>query len=400
MLENLDKIDWSKLLHAYGPASDVPGLLRELTSAEEEVRDAAYGELYSNIWHQGTVYEASSYAVPFLIELLEQPEVREKERVLGLLEAIAHGSSYNAAHADLTIFEKESQTEEYQREMQIQLGWVRQAYLAVREGLPVYRVLLNHPEPAVRAGAADLLATFTEKEEAPASARLLLARFSREENSAVKNSLVTSLGFLAKPGTAEAELLHGLLSARHEEPLLRQLAAAALSRVMGESVPEEAVEILVKVITGQRKDQAWYGGPDSIGADSASKALLRIGVERGVPALARALTGAADPEAALAVAEALLGLAFSERRQKVILRSYSHSEEGREQHKYSLKEETALAIDTELENGLGELKAGLTVRRREAVAAIVGADPLWALDTNLYRVYRLPITRQELASLL
>ena len=30
MLDGLDAVDWSALAHAYGPAADVPGLLRAL----------------------------------------------------------------------------------------------------------------------------------------------------------------------------------------------------------------------------------------------------------------------------------------------------------------------------------------------------------------------------------
>lgn len=109
MLENLDKINWASLGHAYGPADDVPALIRQLASPDAEVRDETYYELHGNIWHQGTVYEATGYAVPFLIELLEVPEVEDKNQLLYLLEAIAHGSSYNEAHQDLEIFTGQSQ---------------------------------------------------------------------------------------------------------------------------------------------------------------------------------------------------------------------------------------------------------------------------------------------------
>ena len=70
MLEELDLIDWGKLRHAYGPATDVPGLLRDLASTDAGVRDAAMYELCGNIHHQSDVYEASAYGVPFLVELL------------------------------------------------------------------------------------------------------------------------------------------------------------------------------------------------------------------------------------------------------------------------------------------------------------------------------------------
>jgi hypothetical protein len=63
-LERLDDVPWGSLTHAYGAADDVPGLLRELASGDAEAREAALHELHGNVWHQGTVYEATAHVVP------------------------------------------------------------------------------------------------------------------------------------------------------------------------------------------------------------------------------------------------------------------------------------------------------------------------------------------------
>lgn len=57
MLENLDKVNWANLTHAYGEASDVPALLLELASPDAATRKEAHYYLYGNIIHQGMVYE-------------------------------------------------------------------------------------------------------------------------------------------------------------------------------------------------------------------------------------------------------------------------------------------------------------------------------------------------------
>src|SRR5690348_3356050 len=80
MLEGLDAINWAKLTHAYGPAEDVPGLIRKLASRNARVREGAYRALYGNLWHQHTVYEATAFAVPFLIHLLRAPDVKDKDK--------------------------------------------------------------------------------------------------------------------------------------------------------------------------------------------------------------------------------------------------------------------------------------------------------------------------------
>ena len=98
MLDRLDSIPWQHLHHAYGSAEDVPGLLRALTKSGKQQEDAL-GELFGNIWHQGTVYEASPYAVPFLVELAAEPSLTLRGEILGLIGALANGNSYLAVHA-------------------------------------------------------------------------------------------------------------------------------------------------------------------------------------------------------------------------------------------------------------------------------------------------------------
>ena len=66
MFAGLDDIDWHQLEHAYGPADDVPGWLRSLASQENESN--ALTHLSLSLCHQGTVYSASAFAVPYLIQ--------------------------------------------------------------------------------------------------------------------------------------------------------------------------------------------------------------------------------------------------------------------------------------------------------------------------------------------
>jgi len=51
----MDDIDWQSLRHAYGSADDVPDRLLSLADGD----DSAIGELLGNIYHQGSVYQAS-----------------------------------------------------------------------------------------------------------------------------------------------------------------------------------------------------------------------------------------------------------------------------------------------------------------------------------------------------
>ncbi|RFB04054.1 hypothetical protein [Parvularcula marina] len=75
MLE-LNSHRWSKLSHAYGTASDIPGLLAALEKCPpaEDEESEPYFTLWSSLCHQGDIYTASYAALPHLIRVcLEQP---------------------------------------------------------------------------------------------------------------------------------------------------------------------------------------------------------------------------------------------------------------------------------------------------------------------------------------
>ncbi|WRZ92461.1 hypothetical protein OHB54_27415 [Streptomyces sp. NBC_01007] len=87
----LDDVRWSDLAHAYGPAEDVPELIRALYEDDEEAADEAVYELYGNIHHQGTIYQASAPAVPFLAHAVLHAR-RKREDLLMLLAVLADHS--------------------------------------------------------------------------------------------------------------------------------------------------------------------------------------------------------------------------------------------------------------------------------------------------------------------
>ncbi len=98
MLDTLDQIDWRALSHAYGEADDVPELLRKLARGDEQTRQDALYSLYGSTYHQGTVYQATAYAVPFLIEMLQSEAVAGRNDILVLLVHLASGHSYWDVH--------------------------------------------------------------------------------------------------------------------------------------------------------------------------------------------------------------------------------------------------------------------------------------------------------------
>ena len=70
---SLDSPIWSELVHAYGAASDIPELLRQLeTMPPSHGNKEPWFSLWSSLAHQGDVYSASFAAVPHVVRILAQ----------------------------------------------------------------------------------------------------------------------------------------------------------------------------------------------------------------------------------------------------------------------------------------------------------------------------------------
>ena len=206
MLEDLDKIDWSKLKHAYGEATDVPNLLRSLLSNDKKVRDDAMYELCGNILHQGTVYEASSYAIPFLQELLKSPDTPDKASIAALLADMGIGHGYYDHILGNNQMVKGIIHEEMWREILAKKGRVLEdevdigrkhaesTRLAVEKELHLLYPYLLHDEPYIRAVIAHSLANFPDfsHEILP----LLEKALTLENDEDTRETIVNSISIL------------------------------------------------------------------------------------------------------------------------------------------------------------------------------------------------------------
>ena len=134
-------------------------MIRALASGDKDQRDNAYNELHCNIWHQGTVYQATPHAVPFLLELLAEDRTEDKPRLLLLLACLANGKSYHEVHEPSLRFlsKGKDHTPDFQAKAAIEREWVRTTSQAVRHGIPLFVDHLTHSDPEVRSSASYLL---------------------------------------------------------------------------------------------------------------------------------------------------------------------------------------------------------------------------------------------------
>ena len=170
MLEGLQQIDWSSLSHAYGQAGDVPDLIQGLLDSEPQRRHERLSLLYETIWHQGTIYEASAYAVPFLFELLRSPATPDKSMIAMLLADLADGAHPLELYTDPAdkmsqLVRKGLENEGRDYEVEVKAGevWERATRAAVGEGLDALIEYLDDEEPEVRATVAKAFSRFPER---------------------------------------------------------------------------------------------------------------------------------------------------------------------------------------------------------------------------------------------
>jgi hypothetical protein len=162
-LAGLDDVHWTSLHHAYGAATDTPGLLRRL--AAHDIDDDVWERLFSSLAHQGTVYEASAAAAPFLIALTHVVGGTELVPVLEMLWCIAAGSAVDEATSARCIE-------------------------AAAQGFARYVELLVDCEPAVREMAAKLIASYPDRAR---GVRLLFEEaLDTEADDAVRTVLLES----------------------------------------------------------------------------------------------------------------------------------------------------------------------------------------------------------------
>lgn len=176
-LDGIDKINWAELTHAYGPAEDVPDLLKALASDDQAQREHAFYELYGNIFHQGTRYQATPKAIPFIFNILESQESAEARIELihllislglGYTESfLPHGFSPREVREQVKLIIEEM-SEDDERES-AEFGFHPQYDLDCYEELNkrtlVFVNLLKDDAPELKIAAAYALAWFPEAHE-------------------------------------------------------------------------------------------------------------------------------------------------------------------------------------------------------------------------------------------
>ncbi|HEV2461815.1 MAG TPA: HEAT repeat domain-containing protein, partial [Ktedonobacterales bacterium] len=296
MLESMDQVDWAQLW-AYGPATEVPRLIRALASSTDRTeREAVLAQLTERVIYQGSILQVTPYAVPFLLERLTIETLEEHADLFALLTLIARAQPFAIGAGALDAYPDEAAAPpELHARLAEEREWMRQAYEAVEQGVPTYLTFLAHPAGDTRRWAAYLLSRFPG--QAPRSVPALRARLDQEDDALVQAAVVASLGDLLEAGTALPQFLTPYLRAE-TPPLLRSVAALAFARHAGPAAPPAVVQVLLEAIAHRKLVEASFGQLPQVYAayyddfpTHVCQTLARTGPEHAIPALAEVLHG-------------------------------------------------------------------------------------------------------------
>ncbi|MFE6663715.1 HEAT repeat domain-containing protein [Streptomyces sp. NPDC057697] len=249
MFAGIDEVDWASMEHAYGPAGDVPAMLRGLASADAAEREAALDGMYGAVHHQGDVYACTLASIPFLFELVVDPGIQDRGSIVELLTSIGG--------IDLD----EDDEEEFDADEIEGAANYAMAATAVTAGAGVFFELMSDEDPGVRLCAPLALAALHDHPDRVLA--LLRERLPIEPDEEVRLALVEAAGRVAlrhRLLAGEAASWLSRLAGEGFPPGLRLAALAQLARCAPDALPGDVVRVVTGLLRQLRPASARRSG--------------------------------------------------------------------------------------------------------------------------------------------
>ena len=266
MLENIDKVNWAELNHAYGTCENFPKVIRRLAHPEKGVRSGALCYISENLFHQGTHYDVNEFALPFLLEVAAAPRVPDRVPLYRLLQAMLGGESLPMSprqrrehrayqrRAYPWMFDQRSKKKKDPDSRHSEALFDKSSAAAWKSRRLLVDVIRSDQAAGVRAEAVRLLAEMARSSHGkpwvkPGDEAKLVEFFRRQAGAdsdlAVRASCALALGLLRDEPTAAVAVAS--VFAKAEAVAVRTAAAAAWC-LMASAVPADALRMLLEGI--------------------------------------------------------------------------------------------------------------------------------------------------------
>lgn len=238
MINNLASVDWASLHHAYGPADEVPGWLRDMASPDPDTRRAAFSDFYNKALHQGSVYSSTRASLPFLFAMADDPVTPDRAAVVALLlnigrEALDLVASYGIicdASGDTTVYPD--------------------IVNLMRERADAFVAYTSDPDHQVRKAAIESLGLFLD--DAERAVQLLKERFAAQSETVEQGIVVRTMADLVLRLPAAAPparpWFDALADSNGTDPETRLAALVHRARCDPDAIDDRTVPIVIDLL--------------------------------------------------------------------------------------------------------------------------------------------------------
>lgn len=323
---DLGSIPWKKLHHAYGPATDVPALLQALMTPEQAdpeliaaaaknnrtLFDHVTWTLWGNVFHQGTVWQATAHVVPFLADILrkgpDNPDLQTflitylHHLALGYPEDVfPNPPDPDEDFAEVAGQEDPGTEPEFPVDDQRPLIWMRDSYEAVEREVGTITRFLDARNDDVALAAIAFVAGFPRQAELTTG---LLCRIAAKANAKGASAAI-SLALLDP--TSAVPLARQILTC--DDPETRLLAACAVMIATADDATPQEIGILTQRLGDLAKRPSAHAGDLGTLVGRCLEILPLAYLDKAIDALCAQLPHA-NPMQSLALTQNLLSLSF------------------------------------------------------------------------------------------
>jgi hypothetical protein len=291
----IDTVAWGELEHAYGAASDIPPLLKQIATLKGRKLHEPIGELYSRVLHQGTIYSASPPVAQVVIEMLGSADLEQKTFFYDLLDGFCEAS--RRAYADGRAIPGHAGGDPEDG---------RAIESAILAGAAVFVPDLTHAEADIRRCVANLLTAFPTV--TPESASLVRERWFVETDATVRSAMVTGLARARGSFADWMEFLEKALD-KERDANGRYLLRLAQVDELKASADSAAVDDLIRSFVEANAGDYFLNDDGRF-----FEVLQGLGEERHVAGLLEAFRLATNRELLRVLAERLLRVVFEDQR--------------------------------------------------------------------------------------